>query len=75
MDGLKARPFLDELILFLDKGLISTQFTFENFLFSAVCKPYYGHCGTDYNKLSIIGWSAYESIAWTDNSSIDEMAV
>jgi hypothetical protein len=43
------------------------------FFFSAVCKPYYGHCGTDYNKLSLIGWSAFESIAWTDSSPIDEM--
>ena len=73
MDSYEARPYIDELISFLEENLIYTQFTFQNFLFSAVCKPYYGKCGTDYNKLSIIGWSAYESIAWTDDSSIDEM--
>ena len=73
MDSYEARPYIDELISFLEENLIYTQFTFQNFLFSAVCKPYYGNCGTDYNKLSLIGWSAFESIAWTDNSSIYEM--
>ena len=73
MDSYEARPYIDELISLLEENLIYTQFSFQNFLFSGVCKPYYGNCGTDYNKLSLIGWSAFERIAWTDDSSIDEM--
>lgn len=74
-DTYAARPWMDRLIEIMKEGLVSSEYTLENFHYPGrgIPKPWDPYYGTDLNKLNLIEWSAYDKLGSYDDASIPEM--
>ena len=63
-----ARPWMDKLIELMREGLVSSEYTLENFIGQwGTPKPWEIRYGTDLSKLRLIEWSPYP-YKWASNN-------